>query len=126
MRPRFRRDGSSLAFITRGRNGQRHSDMGMTRLKAWIGSLARRIAVLLAFPLLAANFAAAQDKGSVNPEPLPPLANPNDPATPAKELFGRKTTPALVAARTIGFYSRGCIAGAKALPLDGETWQVMR
>jgi penicillin-insensitive murein DD-endopeptidase len=57
---------------------------------------------------------------------LHPLANPNDPATPARELFGRQTAPASVAARTIGFYSRGCIAGATALPLDGETWQVMR
>jgi penicillin-insensitive murein DD-endopeptidase len=47
-------------------------------------------------------------------------------AQPAKELFGRKTTPASLATRTIGFYSKGCIAGAKALPLDGETWQVMR
>jgi penicillin-insensitive murein DD-endopeptidase len=103
-----------------------HSDMEIARLKARIGSLARRLPLLLALSLLAANFAAAQDKGSVNPEPLPPLANPNDPATPAKELFGRKATPASVATHTIGFYSKGCIAGAKALPLDGETWQVMR
>ncbi len=82
--------------------------------------------LLAALSLLAANFAVAQDKGSVNPEPLPPLTNPNDPRTPAKELFGRKTTPASLAPRTIGFYSKGCLAGAQALPLDGETWQVMR
>ena len=100
--------------------------MEITRLKARISGLAWRITLLLAPSLLAANFAAAQDLGSVNPEPLPPLANPNDPATPAKELFGRKTTPASLATHTIGFYSKGCIAGAKALPLDGETWQVMR
>ena len=37
--------------------------------------------------------ALAQDKGSVEPQPLPPLANPNDPHVAAKELFGRKTTP---------------------------------
>ena len=90
----------------------------MTRLKA--------LAVVLAVSLAAANTAAAQDKGSINPEPLPALANPGNPALPAKELFGRKTTPASLATHTIGFYSRGCIAGAKALPLDGETWQVMR
>jgi penicillin-insensitive murein DD-endopeptidase len=100
--------------------------MEITRLKARIGSLAWLITLLPALSLLAADFAAAQDLGSVNPEPLPPLANPDDPATPAKELFGRKTAPASVALRTIGFYSKGCIAGAKALPLDGETWQVMR
>jgi penicillin-insensitive murein endopeptidase len=82
--------------------------------------------LLAALSLLTANFAVAQDKGSVNPEPLPPLTNPNDPRTPAKELFGRKTVPAPLAARAIGFYSRGCLAGAQALPIDGETWQVMR
>ena len=98
--------------------------MEITRLKARISGLAWRITLLLAPSLLAANFAAAQDLGCVNPEPLPPLANPNDPATPTQELFGRKTTPASLATHTIGFYSKGCIAGAKALPLDGETWQV--
>jgi len=28
--------------------------------------------------------------------------------------------------RVIGFYAKGCIAGADALPINGETWQVMR
>ena len=46
--------------------------------------------------------------------------------TPAKVLFGRAATPAPMAARSIGFYSRGCLAGAKALPVDGDTWQAMR
>ncbi|MDH8639085.1 hypothetical protein QIH23_26510, partial [Klebsiella pneumoniae] len=41
--------------------------------------------------------AQAQDKGSVNPKPLPPLANPNDPKVAAKELFGRKLQPAALA-----------------------------
>ena len=70
--------------------------------------------------------ASAQDKGSVNPKPLPPLANPNDPATPAKELFGRKLQPAALAPQPIGFYAHGCIAGAVALPINGSAWQVMR
>lgn len=80
-------------------------------------------------PLVALLFAApavAQDRGAVDPKPLPPLSNPNDPATPAKELFGRKPSPASLQARAIGFYSRGCLAGGRALPVDGETWQVMR
>ena len=34
--------------------------------------------------------------------------------------------PASLPARSIGFYSRGCLAGAQALPVDGATWQVMR
>jgi penicillin-insensitive murein endopeptidase len=70
--------------------------------------------------------AHAQDRGSVNPVPLPPIANPGDPKTPAKELFGRKTAPLPLAARAIGFYTRGCLAGARALPVNGKTWQVMR
>ena len=28
--------------------------------------------------------------------------------------------------RVVGFYAKGCIAGAQALPINGETWQVMR
>src|SRR2546429_8050700 len=62
----------------------------------------------------------------MSPQPLPPLARPDDPATPAKELFGRKAAPANLQTRTIGFYSKGCLAGAVALPINGATWQVMR
>ncbi|MGO9390308.1 penicillin-insensitive murein endopeptidase [Rhodoblastus sp.] len=80
---------------------------------------------LMIFPLSLAPL--AQEKGSVDPKPLPPLAHPDDPSTPAKQLFGRVNQPAAdMAARSIGFYSHGCLAGAKALPVDGETWQVMR
>ena len=68
----------------------------------------------------------AQEKGTLDAEPLPPLANPSDPKLPAKEVFGRALTPAEAQARSIGFYSRGCLAGAKALPVNGETWQVVR
>jgi penicillin-insensitive murein endopeptidase len=68
----------------------------------------------------------AQDKGSVDPKPLPPLTNPSDPKLGAKELFGRKVLPAVGSPRVVGFYAKGCIAGAQALPIDGETWQVMR
>jgi penicillin-insensitive murein DD-endopeptidase len=89
---------------------------------------ARFAAASIAFALVLGGFsiAAAQDKGTLNPAPLPPLANPNDPGLAAKELFGRAMTPAEAQARSIGFYSRGCLAGAKALPVDGEAWQIMR
>lgn len=70
--------------------------------------------------------ALAQDAGTLDPRPLPPITNPSDPSVPAKDLFGRKTDAAPLAARAIGFYSRGCLAGARALPIDGQTWQVMR
>jgi penicillin-insensitive murein DD-endopeptidase len=76
--------------------------------------------------LAAAGPALAQDPGTLDQKPLPPLANPNSPATPAKELFARKTQPLPGAPQSIGFYATGCLAGAVALPIDGPTWQVMR
>ncbi|GIK81170.1 MAG: penicillin-insensitive murein endopeptidase [Alphaproteobacteria bacterium] len=82
---------------------------------------------LVAFLVAAGSpFAVAQERGTLEPAPLPPLANPADPKTPAKELFGRKAAPLPLAARSIGFYTRGCLAGAIALPVNGKTWQVMR
>lgn len=82
------------------------------------------LALTLAFPLGTA--AVAQDKGTLDPKPLPPLANPSDPKLAAKELFGRKTHPAKLPPQSIGYYAKGCLAGGEALPTDGETWQVMR
>ena len=70
--------------------------------------------------------AIAQDKGTLEPKPLPPLEHPDDPKNPAKQVFGRILTPTEAQTRSIGFYSRGCIAGAQPLPLDGDTWRVMR
>jgi penicillin-insensitive murein DD-endopeptidase len=52
------------------------------------------------------------------------VAKPSGP--PAKELFGAVKTPAPMAARAIGFYAKGCLAGATALPVDGPAWQAMR
>ncbi len=91
-----------------------------------IRPLRLRVNLIVAAALALANAAHAQDRGTVSPKPLPPLANPDDPATPAKDLFGRRPTPAPLEARVIGFYSKGCLAGAKALPINGKTWQVMR
>ncbi len=64
--------------------------------------------------------------GSLNPAPLPPLAHPESPSTPAKELFARKPTPFPGPARSIGSYADGCLAGAAPLPITGPAWQVMR
>jgi penicillin-insensitive murein DD-endopeptidase len=68
----------------------------------------------------------AQDPGTLNPEPLPPLPNPDSPAIPARELFARKMSPLPGLPRSIGSYANGCLAGAVALPIKGPTWQVMR
>jgi penicillin-insensitive murein endopeptidase len=70
--------------------------------------------------------ASAQDKGTLNPQLLPPLTKPEGGDTRANQLFARKTTPAAMPARSIGFYSKGCLAGGVELPIAGETWQVMR
>ncbi|MFY9628824.1 MAG: penicillin-insensitive murein endopeptidase [Methylocystis sp.] len=70
--------------------------------------------------------AAAQERGTLDPKPLPPLAHPSDPGTPAKELFGRAQDPASLEPQPIGFYSKGCLAGGAALPVNGPNWQVMR
>ncbi len=87
--------------------------------------LLRRLLVI-AVLILPATSAFAQDKGTLNPHPLPPLTNPDDPKLPAKQLFGRKLVPVRLPAQSIGFYSKGCIAGARALPINGPSWQVMR
>src|SRR5436190_19961828 len=84
--------------------------------------LIRSLIMLIA----ACGAAAAQDLGTMDPKPLPPIEKPDDPKTPAKELFGRKTAPANMAARSIGYYPPGCLAGGMALPINGPTWQVMR
>jgi penicillin-insensitive murein DD-endopeptidase len=88
----------------------------------------RTLASSLATALLltAASGAVAQDKGTLNPRSLPPLAHPDDPKTPAKQLFGRKFGPTAGPSHVVGFYSSGCLAGAEPLPINGPTWQVMR
>ncbi len=58
------------------------------------------------------------------------LPAPKDPvlamALPAKKLFGRQKDAADLKARAIGTYARGCLAGAKAIAINGDAWQVMR
>jgi penicillin-insensitive murein DD-endopeptidase len=46
--------------------------------------------------------------------------------SPAKKLFGAAKLPLNLSARAIGSYAKGCLSGAKALPVDGPDWQVMR
>jgi penicillin-insensitive murein endopeptidase len=45
---------------------------------------------------------------------------------PAKKIFGAAKMPAALAARAIGGYAKGCLAGGRALAIDGPTWQAMR
>lgn len=64
--------------------------------------------------------------GLTQAQSVRPAANSIDPKVPAKELFGRMSGPVSMDAQAIGFYSRGCLAGAVELPVTGESWQVMR
>jgi len=46
--------------------------------------------------------------------------------TPAKRLFGGKALPAKLQPAAHGFYTKGCLAGGVAIPVDGRHWQAMR
>jgi penicillin-insensitive murein endopeptidase len=48
------------------------------------------------------------------------------PADAAKRLFGLETNPSPGLTQVIGSYTKGCVAGARQLPADGPSWQVMR
>ena len=94
---------------------------------AVLRSAARRLsaAAAMALLILAAPPAAAQETEEVEGnrragvlKSLPELA--------AKRVFGSATSAAPMAARAIGNYARGCVAGAKAIAIDGDAWQVMR
>ena len=54
------------------------------------------------------------------------LALPAAAQTPAKTLFGAKSTPSNQSARAYGSYAKGCLAGGEELPETGPTWQAMR
>ncbi len=84
----------------------------------------RHALCLLLFAVATA--AAAQDKGTLEPQALAPLAHPDDPKTPAKQLFGRMREPSAETPHVVGFYAAGCLAGGTALPVNGPAWQVMR
>lgn len=71
---------------------------------------------------------AADDSAPAATEAEKPAAKAAlPPGKPAKEIFGALAKPAVdLAPRAIGSYAKGCLAGAVALPINGETWQVMR
>jgi penicillin-insensitive murein endopeptidase len=89
-----------------------------------------------ALPATPANEAAQQSAFGQAPRPaaLPRALSPAQPAlsasiidkTPAKDLFGAMKEPADLASKAIGFYARGCLAGAQPLPINGPAWQAMR
>ncbi len=70
-----------------------------------------------AAPKPAAKPAAKKTAKKTPPKPKSPIA---------RELFGAASEPAPLAARSIGGYAKGCLAGGVSLPINGPDWQVMR
>ncbi|MCF6198736.1 MAG: penicillin-insensitive murein endopeptidase [Hyphomicrobiaceae bacterium] len=56
---------------------------------------------------------------------VPSLADAR-PQRPAKQLFGYVLEAAKMKPRSIGFYTKGCMAGGVQLPKTGPAWQAMR
>src|SRR5262245_62026389 len=91
--------GPSLATGAAAKWGDSFGDGGLAMATVEARrALARAVMMSVAILIGTATAARAQDKGTLNPKPLPPLAHPDDPKTPAKELFGRRATPAPVSA----------------------------
>ncbi len=94
-----------------------------------------RIAIAAALVLAALSSPLLAQSPAPKPAPKPAENKAAEKAAPkaapkatsiAKQLFGAAARPAPLAARAIGFYAKGCLSGALALPVDGKTWQVMR
>ena len=71
--------------------------------------------------------AAAQDIGTLNPKPLPPIEQSQTiPRRRPRNCSAARPRRRRWQARSIGYYTHGCLAGGVALPINGKTWQVMR
>ncbi len=83
---------------------------------------------MIALALAALLGACSQsDRTAMAPMPVPPLAGVAVTQSGlAKRLFGAEATAAALPAAPYGFYSKGCLAGARQLPETGPTWQAMR
>jgi penicillin-insensitive murein DD-endopeptidase len=88
--------------------------------------LALVLSLAAAWPV-AAHAQAVMDSKTRNELALPPPTDAKQiMAMPAKRLFGRQKNAADLKARAIGTYAKGCLAGAKAIAINGDAWQVMR
>lgn len=85
--------------------------------------------VLLAAVLLLAGAGAAEIRAqsASDAQALAVMTDQQLMKLPAKKVFSAEKTPTTtLAPQAIGFYAKGCQAGAVALPIDGPAWQVMR
>lgn len=84
------------------------------------------IALAIAGALLAAGIQSATAQQTASEEAKRRADNLASFPHAARAQFGQKVAPASLQARAIGSYARGCLAGAVAMPVDGQSWQVMR
>lgn len=73
-----------------------------------------------------AKAAAPAEKAKTETKDAKTKEKSNKPVVTAKQLFGSVKSSAPLKARSIGWYAKGCLAGGKAIPIDGPGWQVMR
>ena len=67
------------------------------------------------------------DLANLTTDSTTPIVTPqNINVLPAKKVFGSFKKPDIAASGAYGTYALGCMAGAKALPVTGQTWQAMR
>src|SRR3990170_1093368 len=71
--------------------------------------------------------APAPERAVQKPAKKPTAKKPPPKPSPiARELFGAATAPAPLAARSIGGYAKGCLAGGFFKPTAAPDWQVFR
>ena len=80
----------------------------------------------LAVAAVCGRLRARAGQGNARREAPAPARQPRRPEPAGEAGVRPRADPIEAKARSIGYYWRGCLAGAKALPVDGESWQVVR
>lgn len=90
-------------------------------------SMTRKLLLAAAILTGVAGVSAAWSQSSFDLLTLAKLSDQELMKVPAKKLFSSFKTPAAtMKSQSIGFYAKGCQAGAVALPANGPAWQVIR
>jgi penicillin-insensitive murein endopeptidase len=90
-------------------------------------TMIRRLLIAAGLLAAAAGVGAAWSQSATDMRALAALSDQQLMTLPAKKLFSSFKTPTTtMKSRAIGYYAKGCQAGAVGLPIDGPAWQVMR
>src|SRR6476469_7695202 len=100
------------------------ADIADCRHTVSLGSLMTQRVILSVLLLLFCGSGAAEPTHktvAVNPSALPKdVKTAPAPSGPANRLFGAVTSPAPLAARAIGSYARGCLAGGSSMAAESS------